>query len=108
MDIKKLSKKKGAFTEEEKAWLREQGAKYGVPDPANENCPDCWRDMAIQVAVAMRPKEAKKKGTRLRGAAATDGVIFLGRLITNDTLDEETLAWMRDHHFPEQLLTDED
>ena len=104
MDIKRLTEKKGKFGKAEKEWLVAKGAEYGIPEPQNVNCPDCWRDMAIQVAAAMRPKD---NGVRLRGAAATDGVIFKGRLITNP-LDADTLAWMRDNGFPEQLLTDED
>lgn len=105
MDLKRLTEKKGKFTKTEKEWLVEQGAIYGVPEPANTNCPDCWRDMAIRVAVAMRPKEAKN-GTRLKGMAADNGVIFKGRLITNDILDDALLSWMRDNGFPEKLLED--
>ena len=101
MDVKTLTTKKGNFNKGEKAFLVAEGAKYGIAEPSNKDCPDCWRDMAIQIAVASAPK---CKGTRLRGAAATDGVIFKGRLITNP-LDEDTLAWMRENDFPAQLLT---
>lgn len=101
MEVQKLTTKK-KLTQAEKAFLIEEGVKYGIEAPKNEKCPDCWRDMAIRIAVAMRPNV---KGTRLRGAAATDGVVFKGRLIVNP-LDAETLAWMRENNFPEQLLTD--
>lgn len=104
MDLKRLTEKTGKFNAHEKEWLVEQGAKYGIPEPKNANCPDCWRDMAIRIAVAMQPK---CKGTRLKGSAATDGVIFKGRLIVNP-LDAETLAWMRANGFPEHLLEHED
>lgn len=100
MDVKTLTTKKGKFTKAEKEFLLSEGAKYGIAEPKNKDCPDCWRDMAIQIVVASAPK---CKGTRLRGAAATDGVIFKGRLLVNP-LDEDTLAWMRDNNFPEQLL----
>lgn len=101
MEVQKLTTKK-KLTQSDKDFLIEEGAKYGIEPPTNTKCPDCWRDMAIRISVAMRPKI---HGTRLRGAAATDGVIFKGRLITNP-IDNETLAWMRDNNFPEQLLTD--
>ena len=102
MDIKKLTNKKGKPTDEEKAFLVEEGAKYGIEPPTREDCPDCWRDMAIQIAVAMQPKH--QGGTRLRNK---NGVLFKGRVIINP-LDEETLAWLRENEFPETLLTDED
>lgn len=101
MDVKTLTTKNGSFSKAEKEYLVAEGSKYGIEAPTNTRCPDCWRDMAVQIAVAMAPK---CKGTRLRGAAAVNGVLFLGRLIINP-LDEETLAWMRENNFPEQLLT---
>lgn len=102
MEVQKLTTKK-KLTQADKDFLVAEGAKYGIEAPSNTKCPDCWRDMAIRIAVAMRPTV---KGTRLRGAAATDGVVFKGRLIVNP-LDDETLAWMRANGFPEQLLTDD-
>lgn len=104
MDIKELTTKKGKWSKAQKEYLIAESAKYGIEPPTNTGCPDCWRDMAIQVYVAMTPKA---KGVRLRGAAATDGVIFKGRLILNP-LDAETLQWMRDNGFPEQLLEGQD
>lgn len=102
MDIKTIINKK-KLTKADKEWLVEEGAKYGVEPPTNEACPDCWRDMAVQILAAMNA-ESKPKGIQLRGAAATDGVIFKGRLITNP-LDAETLEWMEANGFPQQLLT---
>lgn len=101
MEVQKLTTKK-RLTQADKDYLLAEGEKYGIEPPTNTKCPDCWRDMAIRITVAMRPKV---KGTRLRGNAARDGVVFKGRLITNP-IDAETLAWMRDNNFPEQLLTD--
>ena len=100
MDIKTLTTKKGSFSKAEKEFLLSEGSKYGIEAPTNTRCPDCWRDMAVQIAVAMRPQ---CEGVRLRGAAAVNGVLFLGRLITNP-LDEDTLAWMKANGFPAQLL----
>lgn len=104
MDIKALTNKK-KYTKADKEYLVAEGAKYGVEAPRNENCPDCWRDMAIRIAVAMRPKDDAPAGVRLRGRAAVHGVWFLGRLVMNP-IDAETLRWMREKAFPEQLLED--
>lgn len=104
MDLKILTEKKGRFSKEEKDYLVELGARHGVEPPKEGACGECWRDMAIQLWVATHPAG---KGTRLRGDAARDGVVFKDRIIVNP-LDEETLAWMRDNGFPPQLLTDED
>lgn len=106
MEIEKLIERTGKYTQKEKDFLKELGAKYGIEPPKESACHNCWRDMAIQIAVAMKPKTGL--GKRLRGDAARDGVVFKGRLITNATLDAETLQWMKDNDFPEQLLTDED
>lgn len=100
MDIKTLTTKKGKFTKAEKAFLIDEAAKHGIETPTNTGCPDCWRDLAIQIWAKSAPLP---KGVHLRGAAATDGVIFKGRLLLNP-LDEETLAWMKANGFPEQLL----
>lgn len=104
MDIKKLIDKK-KYTKADKDFLVAEGAKYGIEPPKKDSCPDCWRDMAIRIAVAMKP-QAAATSRRLRGNAARNGVIFKGRLITNATLDEETLAWMDANGFPQQLLED--
>ena len=100
MDIKALIDKKSKFTKAQKEFLVNEGAKYGIEPPQRTGCPDCWRDMAVQIYAAMTPKP---KGIRLRGAAARDGVIFMGRLLVNP-LDAETLAWMEANNFPKHLL----
>lgn len=106
MEIEKLIERTGKYTRKEMDWLVELGSQYGIEPPKDNACHNCWRDMAIQIAVAMKPKTGT--GKRLRGDAARDGVVFKGRLITNATLDAETLRWMMENDFPEQLLTDED
>lgn len=105
MDIKTLTGKKGKFTQEEIEFLIQEGAKHGIEPPKNENCPNCWRDMAIQIAVAMKPH----KGVHFKGDLREHGVLFLGRVLTDaDLEDGETLAWMKENRFPEYLLTNED
>lgn len=102
MDIKELIDKKGRYSREEKEYLVAEGERFGIEPPKDNACSNCWRDMAIQVAVAMKPKAETLR--RLRGNAARDGVVFKGRLITNATLDAELLKWMEENDFPEQLL----
>lgn len=103
MEIEKLKNKKGKFSKAEIDFIIAEGAKYGINPPERTDCPDCWRDMAIQVAIASRPAP---KGRRLWGRAAEHGVTFKGRLITNADLDEETLKWLDDNGFPQYLLRD--
>lgn len=105
MDIKGLTNKKGKFTEAEIAFVVEEGAKWGIEPPQNRNCKDCWRDMAIRIACAMR--EARPTSHRLRDFAARDGVLFKGRVITPANIDDEW-EWMQANGFPKQLLEDED
>lgn len=102
MEVKELIDKKGKFTQAEKEYLTELGRQYDIEPPKEGSCGNCWRDMAIHIAVAMKPKPNTSR--RLRGDAARDGVVFKGRLITNATLDEETLRWMDENDFPQTLL----
>lgn len=105
-EIIRLSNKKGRFSQSEIDFIIAEGAKVGVMPPKNTRCVNCWRDMAIEVAYAMRPK---KKGLRLKGNLGVHGVIHKGRTITDKDLDDpETLKWIEDNGFPKYLLTDED
>lgn len=106
MDIKSLIEKKGRYSKTEIDYIIAEGAKVGVLPPKNTKCTNCWRDMAIEVAYAQRAANPVRKAHRLRGAAARDGVVFKGRVITNDTIDDETWAWMQENNFPKQLLDD--
>lgn len=108
MEIKALIEKKGRYSKEEIDFIIAEGAKVGVEPPKKTNCVNCWRDMAIEVAYAQRKANPDKKAHRLRGNAARDGVVFKGRIITNDTIDEETWAWMKENGFPSQLLADDE
>lgn len=106
MEIRTLIEKKGRYSKAEIAFIVEEGAKVGVQPPKKTSCVNCWRDMAIEVAYRQRQADPKPKAHRLRGAAAREGVVFKGRLITNDTIDDETWAWMTDNDFPKSLLAD--
>lgn len=106
MEIKALIEKKGRYSKEEIDFIIAEGAKVGVEPPKKTNCVNCWRDMAIEVAYEMRKTRPVKTARRLRGNAARDGVVFKGRIITNDTLTPELLQWMDDNDFPQQLLED--
>ena len=103
MDIKTLTEKKGRFSKAEIAFVIEEGAKYGIEPPKKTGCVNCWRDMAIQIALAMREANPVNTSHRLRGNAARDGVFFQGRYISNDNIDDNW-EWMEANGFPKQLL----
>lgn len=107
MEIKELINKKGKYSQAEIDFIVAEGAKVGVMPPKNKGCVNCWRDMAIEVAYAQRQADptAKPKAHRLRGAAAREGVLFNGRIVTNDTIDDDW-DWMMANNFPKQLLED--
>jgi hypothetical protein len=105
MEIKDLINKKGKFSQAEIDYLIAEGAKVGVMPPKKTKCVNCWRDMAIEIAYAQRQLNPTPKAHRLRGAAARNGVVFKGRTITNDTIDEDW-EWMMANGFPKQLLED--
>lgn len=106
MDITKLTEKKGRFSKAEIAFIIEEGAKFGITPPKKTGCVNCWRDMAIQIALAMREANPTEQAHRLRGNAARDGVFFMGRYISNDNIDDNW-EWMEANGFPQQLLADD-
>lgn len=106
MEIKDLIEKKGRYSKEEIAFIIAEGEKVGVKPPKKTNCVNCWRDMAIEVAYMQRKANPVKKAHRMRGNAARDGVVFKGRIITNDNIDDNW-EWMQANGFPSQLLEDE-
>ena len=104
MDIKTLIEKKGRYSKEEVAFIIAEGEKWGVMPPKRTNCVNCWRDMAIEIHYAMRPK---RKGLRFKGDLGIHGVTHMGRVVTDaDLSDPETLQWMEENNFPKYLLTD--
>lgn len=105
-EIKRLTNKKGKFSKAEIDFLIEEGAKLGIMPPKRTGCVNCWRDMAIEIYLAMRPR---RKGLHLKGDLREHGVVHKGRLITDaDLEDPDTLAWMDDNDFPQYLLRYED
>lgn len=106
MEIKDLIEKKGRYSKEEIAFIIAEGEKVGVKPPKKTSCVNCWRDMAIEVAYLQRQANPVKKAHRMRGNAARDGVVFKGRPITNDNIDDNW-EWMQANGFPAQLLEDE-
>lgn len=96
-DLRVLASKK-THTKAEKAWLVAEGEKHGVEAPTNENCPDCWRDMAIRIAAAMAPK----CGPRFKNGY---GYIHGGRLYTQADLEGPgAMERMEAAGFPMQLV----
>lgn len=57
--FKKLSEKQ-RFTAAEKAEIEEVAQAYGLT--LKKGCPDCYRDAAIQIAIANRPKTIQEAG----------------------------------------------
>ena len=106
MEIKDLIEKKGRYSKEEIEFIIAEGEKVGVKPPKKTSCVNCWRDMAIEVAYLQRQANPVKKAHRLRGNAARDGVVFKGRIITNDNI-YDNWEWMQSNGFPAQLLEDE-
>lgn len=99
MEIKQLIEKT-KFTKADKEFLIGEGEKYGVEAPANTRCPDCWRDMALQIYAKMPKGEGKHA---LRGIHGEYGVIHKGKFISNANIDE-LWDWMMDNDFPMQLV----
>lgn len=46
------------WTDKQKELTRDEAAKHGIH--LNTGCPDCYRDAAAQLALALRPKEEPK------------------------------------------------
>lgn len=109
MDLKTLIEKKGRYSKEEIAYIIAEGEKVGVQPPKKTSCVNCWRDMAIEVAYLQRKADPTKPARHFRdgSAAERDGVVFNGRLITNDNIGE-LWDWMQANGFPQSLLNHED
>lgn len=102
MDIKTLTEKKGRFSKAEIDFIIAEGAKFGIMPPQKTSCVNCWRDMAIEIALAMRPH---RKGLHFKGQLGAHGVSHRGRIITDADLDDpDTLEWMEENDFPKYLL----
>ena len=111
MDIEKLkalAEKTKGWTKADKEWLLPILAELGIEAPTKTSCPSCWRDAAIMAIVRLGDKDKKSvKGFRLKGAAKR-GVLWMGRLVSDATLDAEMVDWLKKTRFPQNLWTDED
>ena len=107
MEIKALIDKKGRYSKEEIAFIIAEGEKVGVKPPKKTSCVNCWRDMAIEIMYVKRQANPTEKAHRFRdgSAAERNGVVFKGRLVTNDNM-EDLWDWMQSNGFPKQLLQD--
>lgn len=107
MELKEIINKKGRFSKAEIDFIVAEGAKVGVMPPKKTACVNCWRDMAIEVLYAQRQADPKPKAHRFRvgSSAERNGVVFKGRIVTNDTIDDDW-EWMTANGFPQQLLED--
>lgn len=110
MDIEKLkalAEKTKGWTKADKEWLLPILEDLGIEAPKKTSCPSCWRDCAIMAIVKLGDTKKSVKGFRLKGAAKR-GVLWLGRLVSDATLDEKMADWLRETGFPQNLWTDED
>ena len=107
MTLRELADKKGKFSKEEIDYIIAEGAKVGVMPPKRTKCQNCWRDMAIEVMYQQRKADPtqQKKAHRFRDGSMAErhGVLFMGRVITNENIDDNW-EWMLEHGFPKQLL----
>lgn len=113
MDIEKLrqlAEKTKKWTKADKEWLLPVLAELDIEAPTKKSCPSCWRDAAILAVVKVSGNEAKAvNGFRLKGTAATRGVLWMERLVSPATLDADMVKWLIDTGFPRHQyeLTDE-
>lgn len=110
MDIEKLrslAEKTKGWTKADKEWLSPVLAELGIEVPMKNNCPSCWRDCAIMAIVKLGDTKKVVNGFRLKGAAKR-GVLWLGRLVSDATLDANMVEWLKQTNFPQNLWTDED
>ena len=102
-----MIEKKGRYSKDEIAFIIAEGEKVGVNPPKKTSCVNCWRDMAIEIMYVQRQANPTKNAHRFRdgSAAERNGVVFKGRLVTNDNMDG-LWDWMQSNGFPKQLLQD--
>ena len=105
--LRKLAEKTKGWTKEDKERLLPVLAELGIEAPKKTSCPSCWRDCAIMAIVKMGDTKKSVNGFRLKGAAK-HGVLWMGRLVSDATLDADMVEWLKKTRFPENLWTDED
>ena len=108
--LRQLAEKTKKWTKADKEFLLPILEELGIEAPTKTSCPSCWRDAAIMAVVKVNGNEAKAvNGFRLKGTAATHGVLWMGRLVSPATLDADMVKWLIDTRFPCQQyeLSDE-
>ena len=106
--LRQLAEKTKKWTKADKEFLLPILEELGIEAPTKTSCPSCWRDAAIMAVVKVNGNEAKAvNGFRLKGTAATHGVLWMGRLVSPATLDADMVRWLIDTRFPQNLWTNE-
>jgi anaerobic selenocysteine-containing dehydrogenase len=99
--LRQLAEKTNKWTKADKEFMLPILAELGIEAPTKSNCPSCWRDAAILAVVKVNGNKAKTvNGFRLKGTAATRGVLWMGRLVSPATLDADMVKWLIDTGFP--------
>ena len=104
--LRKLAEKTKGWTKADKEFLLPILAELGIEAPKKTSCPSCWRDAAILAIVRLGDNNKSVNGFRLKGSAKR-GVMWLGRLVSDATLDADMVAWLKQTNFPQNLWTDE-
>ena len=105
--LRKLAEKTKGWTKADKEFLQSILAELGIEAPKKTSCPSCWRDCAIMAIVKLGDTKKSVNGFRLKGSSK-HGVMWLGRLVSDATLDAEMAEWLKETNFPTNLWTDED
>lgn len=99
--LRQLAEKTKGWTKADKEFLLPILAELGIEAPTKTSCQSCWRDAAILAVVKVNGNKAKTvNGFRLKGTAATRGVLWMGRLVSSATLDADMVQWLLDTGFP--------
>lgn len=106
--LRQLAEKTKKWTKDDKNWLLPILEDLGIEAPVKTSCPSCWRDCAIMAIVKLGDTKKSVNGFRLKGSAKKRGVMWLGRLVSDATLDAEMVDWLKDTNFPKNLWSDED
>ena len=69
----------GKVAAEDKTWLGEMCAYYGIDKPTNLKCKNCWVDKAVELyARLVQPT------TRLKGSICVNGVRYNAETVTDE------------------------
>ena len=104
--LRQLAEKTKKWTKDDKNWLLPILEDLGIEAPTKTSCPSCWRDCAIMAIVRIGDTKKAVNGFRLKGSAKR-GVLWMGRLVSDATLDADMVEWLKKTRFPENLWSDE-